>query len=394
TVILFEANHRCVWVIALEIENIPNVRAAPAVNRLVLVAHYANVLVPLREQPHQLILSAIGVLILVDHQEFVAPPVLLSQILVVLQQPNRFKQQIVEIERIGLPEAILITLVHHGQPRRFRILRRTVHILRRLLVALGVRYPGAHRPVLHELFVEPDVAEDLPDERDLVVVVVDVELAREAGAHVGETRSIASQHAHAEGVKRRDQRSRAMLRITQQLEDAVAHLARRFVRKRDRQDGRTGHAMRLNQVRDAVSNYPGFAAAGAGQEQQRTLHMRDGRALLGIEADEEVHEKEGLSQFSMDMRRQPRFVVLTRLSPRIHAHRSPARFAARPPIADQSLLPPPSATSSRNASCNTLARGMGVSAVSAAASARRISLSPSFAAKPAGSKRCSRMMPP
>ena len=212
-VILLESNHSRVRIIALEIENVPNVRATPAIDRLILVTHHANVLVPLRKQPHQLILSAIGVLILIDHQEFVAPRVLTPQILVVLQQADGFQQKIVEIEGIGLPEAILITLVHHGQPRRFRIFRRTVHILRRLLVALGVGNPGAHGPVLHELFVEPDVAEDLLDQRHLIVVVVDVELASEAGAYVGETGAIAPQRAHAEGVKRRHQRSRAMLRV-------------------------------------------------------------------------------------------------------------------------------------------------------------------------------------
>ena len=54
------------------------------------------------------------------------------------------------------------------------------------------------RAVLHELFVEPERSVDGLDDRDLIVVVVDGELAREAGADGGERVAIAPQQAHAE----------------------------------------------------------------------------------------------------------------------------------------------------------------------------------------------------
>ena len=71
-VILLQADDHGARKIALEIQNVADVRAAPAVDRLILVAHHGDVVALARQQAHQLVLAAIGVLILVHHQEFVA----------------------------------------------------------------------------------------------------------------------------------------------------------------------------------------------------------------------------------------------------------------------------------------------------------------------------------
>ncbi len=73
------------------------------------------------EQAHQLILAAIGVLIFVDHDEFEAAVHLAAQIGIVRQQPHGFQQQIVEIERVGLPQPALVLFVDGGELRRFLI---------------------------------------------------------------------------------------------------------------------------------------------------------------------------------------------------------------------------------------------------------------------------------
>ena len=57
--------------------------------------------------------------------------------------------------------------------------------------------------------------------------------------------------------------------------------------------------MRLHQVRDAVRDHARLAAAGAGQQQQRTFDVRDGGLLLRIETLEEIHENCGGSDIAI-----------------------------------------------------------------------------------------------
>ena len=106
-VILLQPDHFRVRIIALEIENIANIGAAPAVNRLIFVADHApHSSARSVKQPHQFVLAAVGVLILVDHQELdTARLYALRDLVVVPQQADRFEQQIVEIERVRLDAA-------------------------------------------------------------------------------------------------------------------------------------------------------------------------------------------------------------------------------------------------------------------------------------------------
>src|SRR6202022_4716788 len=58
---------RDVRVIALEVQDVADVGAAECVDALVVVPHHGQVPVPVGEQPQQLVLDAVGVLVLV-HQ--------------------------------------------------------------------------------------------------------------------------------------------------------------------------------------------------------------------------------------------------------------------------------------------------------------------------------------
>ena len=65
-----------------------NVSAAPAINRLILVTHNADVLAYMRQQQHQFVLAAVGVLIFVDHHELELPVVAQPQFFIVFQQAH------------------------------------------------------------------------------------------------------------------------------------------------------------------------------------------------------------------------------------------------------------------------------------------------------------------
>src|SRR5262249_28307049 len=65
TVVTFEANDFCVGKIAREAEQNRDIRAAPAVDRLVFVPDHADILVPADQQAEQIVLYAIGILVFV-----------------------------------------------------------------------------------------------------------------------------------------------------------------------------------------------------------------------------------------------------------------------------------------------------------------------------------------
>ena len=61
--------------VALEVEDVAQVRAAPRVDRLVRIADHAQVAVLAGELAHQLVLHAVRVLVLVDEHVLEALPV-------------------------------------------------------------------------------------------------------------------------------------------------------------------------------------------------------------------------------------------------------------------------------------------------------------------------------
>ena len=67
-VVLLEPHHQRAREIALEFEDVADLGAAPAVDRLVVVANTAQIAVMLRQQPQPQILREIGVLVLVNQQ--------------------------------------------------------------------------------------------------------------------------------------------------------------------------------------------------------------------------------------------------------------------------------------------------------------------------------------
>ena len=74
-VIALEADDHRAGKIVLEAQNVVDVGAAPAVDRLVVVADAAEIAMPLGEEPQPQILHDVGVLVFVD--ENVAPAILI-----------------------------------------------------------------------------------------------------------------------------------------------------------------------------------------------------------------------------------------------------------------------------------------------------------------------------
>ncbi len=137
---------------------------------------------------------------------------------------------------------------------------------------------GARRVALR---VDAELVEAALDEPPRVGLVVDRELAR-----VAEPVRLGAQHPRAGGVEGHDPH-RARAAAEQQL-DALAHLLRRLVRERDREDlVRARHPGALEEG-DPMRQHARLARARAGEDQQRALAVRDGLALGRVEAREQV----------------------------------------------------------------------------------------------------------
>ena len=125
--------------VTLEVEDVRDVRAAEAVDRLVVVADHADVALLACEQLQQPVLRVVGVLVLVDQDPAEGLPVALCNVGEQLQHVHRPEQQVVEVERVHLVDPLLVQVVHVGD----RLLEERADAL-----AVGRRRPraGSSRP--------------------------------------------------------------------------------------------------------------------------------------------------------------------------------------------------------------------------------------------------------
>ena len=83
-------------------------------------------------------------------------------------------------------------------------------------------------------------------------------------------------------MKGGEHRRACSTRAAEQTQNSLAHFICGFISEGDGQNGRPGHAMILDEVRDAMRDHASFSAAGAGKQQQRTFNVLNGFALLRI----------------------------------------------------------------------------------------------------------------
>jgi hypothetical protein len=199
-VILLEAHHARPREILLEIEDVGNIRTPPTVDRLVWIAHDADVAVLRGQQADDAVLRAVRVLVLVDQHVPPEAAIVRDDVRRVGEEPDDEQQEVVEIDRAGLLQAPFVARVHERGlllPRPARVAQRLRHADHLVLeigeaVAGRARGEGAVRqlPLLHALL----------QERGAVVLVVDREVPRQA-----DVLPVLAQDADARRVERRDE---------------------------------------------------------------------------------------------------------------------------------------------------------------------------------------------
>ena len=113
-VVLLQAHHARVREVALEVEDVADVGAAPGVDGLVDVAHDEDVAVRVGEQAHDAVLRVVRVLVLVDEQVVERALPALAHVVEALQQVDAAHQQVVEVHRVGGVQAALVELEDVG----------------------------------------------------------------------------------------------------------------------------------------------------------------------------------------------------------------------------------------------------------------------------------------
>ena len=281
-VVLLQLDDRHVGVVALEVEDVLDVRAAPAVDRLVVVPHHAQVPVGRGQRPDPQVLRPVRVLVLVHVEVAPAGLVSLQHLGRVLEQLHGTQQQVVEVERVRRAEALPVA----GRQLRddpFLVVDGVLgeeHLVQHLVLrpADGAQDRGGAvlargRQVL--------LGQDPLHQLLLVVRVVDDEAPVEP-----DRIAVAAQDAGAQGVEGAGLHLLALL--PDQGDDPLPQLAGRAVGERHGQDPARLDRLDADQVRDAVGDDPGLAGAGSGEDQERAVRGGDGPGLLGVEVRDDL----------------------------------------------------------------------------------------------------------
>ena len=259
----------------LELQNVADVRAAPAVDRLVGVPDDADVAVRLAQQLDDLVLRVVRVLELVDED---VPETFLvrgAHVVVGRQQVGRHHEQVVEVECVGSQQPALVQRVDVGDALAERV-RPVAGVLAEGLevdqLGLGLTDDALHRPRRQPLLIEAELGGDHLDEPARVGVVVDGE-----GGAVAQPVSVGAQDAQAGRVEGRD--PHLLGGRPDQFGHPRAHLARRLVGEGDGENAPGRRVAGGEEVGDAPGEHACLARAGPGNDQERAAAVLHRGAL-------------------------------------------------------------------------------------------------------------------
>ena len=280
-IVLFELDHARAGEDFRKVHDVAEVGAAKRIDRLRIVAHRHHVAMGRGEQPHQLGLDQVGVLVLVDHDVAVGVAEAPAHVVVLLEQLGQPVEQVVVVEQSALA---LVGVVGGGQPHQVVAMldemRKVDLDLLAQLAALVARHADrfGDGALLGKAPIARAQAHPRPQQVDDVFHVGAVEdgevrLEPDRGAEL-------AQRQVGEGVKgAAGHRARA---IAHQVLDPPQHLLRRAPGK-GQQQNRARRDAAFDEPRDPVNQRASLARAGAGDHQDRSVAMSHGGELRGIE---------------------------------------------------------------------------------------------------------------
>ena len=132
------------------------------------------------QQPHQLVLRTVGVLVLVDQQVAIAALILFARLPAGLQQANGLKQQVVEVHRVVLREFFFVDLEDVRNALFQRVGRCQEVLLRIDHVVLGPRNAAQRDAGFQLLVIKAEPLQSLLHNGLLIALVIDGKASRQA----------------------------------------------------------------------------------------------------------------------------------------------------------------------------------------------------------------------
>ncbi len=281
-----------------EFEDVREIRAAPGVDALGVVADHRDVVMARGQQVNQIALELVRVLVFVHEDELEAALVMFAHVGVVLKELEPEREQVVEIHRVGRALALGVKV---GQAGNFLIQIAValvpVEQINELLVqqfADGfVRVDGeGENFIQHVRFGEMrafgfdfGVGDAGLDQILGVVAVKNGEIAP-----VTERVGVGTEHAGADGMKGAAPKLAQL--VAEQIGHAPHHFAGGLVGERQQQNPVGGDAL-LQQIGDAIGERARLARTRAGDDERRAGRRGDGGQLLRIQLARVINLRDG-----------------------------------------------------------------------------------------------------
>ena len=248
---------------------------------LIRVADDHDVAVLFREQADELPLRQVGVLELVDEDVGEAVTPAGQGVGVLPEEANDEQQEVVEVGRRSVAEALLVLDVDVGEPLLGLGARRRERLLGSDELVLHGGDRGVQTAGRIPLRVQVHVAAHVVHEAGRVGLVVD----RERRA-VAEQPGFAPEDPRARRVERRH--PHLVRHRTDERRHPLLHLPRGLVGERDGEDPERRHATLGDEVRDAVGEETGLPRPGTRDDEDRPVGRDHRLALDRVQTLEEI----------------------------------------------------------------------------------------------------------
>ena len=275
-IVLLQLDNGGVGVILLEIKNVADVRAAPAVDGLIVITHDAEVAALVSEQLDHHVLGVVGVLILVHHDVTETFAVALQHRRMIRQQLEGLDQQIVEIQGVvGLQAGLILQIDIVDHLAAVILLGFAEPLVRAHELVLRIGNFGRQLAGRQELLIDIQPLEDLLQHGLLVIIVIN-----DKGAGVAQLLDIPAEHPGTGGVEGGD--PGVLCLVAHHGGNALLHLLGRLVGKGQGQDIPRRHAV-IQQICHTAGQRAGLAGTGARKNKDGAFQRFSSQPLLGVE---------------------------------------------------------------------------------------------------------------
>ena len=243
-VVLFKTDHLGAGEVLLKPQDVADFRAAPAIDRLVVVTDAADVPVFLGQKAKPEVLGGVGVLVFVD-EDIAEPALVLGQhVLVVAEDRQDVEQEVAEVAGVQRQEAGLVLGVEFGAAAVEGARVGGGHLVGRQRAVLPVVDVACQHTGRPALVVDPGSLNELLQQTQLIVGVENGE-----GGFETDEFGVAAQQFHPDGVEGAKP-GHAFDRLAQVRGDAGLHLARGLVGEGDGQDLVRARGAGVQKMRD------------------------------------------------------------------------------------------------------------------------------------------------